>query len=325
MKPKLLVIELWGVGDLAIATPFLQKAAEQFEVTLLAKPYALDLQKHFFPDIKVIPFNAPWTAFTGKYRLLHWPWDAMISLWKKLYRQRFDVALSARWDPRDHFLLRMTGAKARLGFPRLGSQIFLTNVIAPADPGEHRYENWRRMARTLNLDLKPRGQIESGPERKGRTILIHTGAGQPVRIWPLERYRNLVQHLRERHYEVKVVCNPEQREWWLTAGEKGMETPRTIDELLELMESAAVFIGNDSGPGHLAAFCGIPTFTFFGPQVPEWFIPLHPEAEWISGKACPFKPCSDYCRFPAPFCLQDLSDVEVWPRVIRFVERHVRN
>jgi hypothetical protein len=64
-----------------------------------------------------------------------------------------------------------------------------------------------------------------------------------------------------------------------------------------LIDRAGAFIGNDSGPGHLAAFCGVPTFTLFGPQLPEWFAPLHPGSEWLEGKACPYKPCSDYCRY----------------------------
>ena len=45
MKPKLLIVELWGLGDLVIATPLLRAAGERFDVTLLAKPYALDLQR----------------------------------------------------------------------------------------------------------------------------------------------------------------------------------------------------------------------------------------------------------------------------------------
>ena len=42
LKPKLLIVELWGLGDLVIATPFLRAVAERFDVTLLAKPFALD-------------------------------------------------------------------------------------------------------------------------------------------------------------------------------------------------------------------------------------------------------------------------------------------
>ena len=35
MKPKLLAIELWGLGDLVIATPFLHAASQRFDVTML--------------------------------------------------------------------------------------------------------------------------------------------------------------------------------------------------------------------------------------------------------------------------------------------------
>jgi heptosyltransferase-2 len=98
-----------------------------------------------------------------------------------------------------------------------------------------------------------------------------------------------------------------------------------VAELFRLIDRAGVFIGNDSGPGHLAAFCGVPTLTLFGPQVPEWFAPLPPAAEWIEGKACPYKPCSDYCRFSAPLCLFGLEEAEVWKSVQAFVARHERS
>src|SRR5690242_13595418 len=119
-KPKLLVLELWGLGDLVIATRFLQAASNNFEVTLLAKPYAQDLAKRFLPSIEVVTFTAPWTAFRHKYRLLRWPWRELVRL-RKLSAKRFDIGLSARWDPREHLVLRFLGARRRFGFPRLGS------------------------------------------------------------------------------------------------------------------------------------------------------------------------------------------------------------
>ena len=325
VKPKLLIIELWGVGDLAIATPFLRKACEQYDVTLLAKPFALDLQGRFWPPVKVIPFNAPWTAFnfSRKYNLFRWPWGTMLSVRKNLRREKFDVALSARWDPRDHLLLKLSGAKSRVGFPRTGSQIFLTRTLAVADHKEHRYESWRIIAKALDLDLEPREKIRFPSRPENRLILVHTGAAQPVRVWPLERYAQVVKQLRACGHAVKVVCNPEQFAWWKNAGESGVTAPQTISELLGILDGAAVFIGNDSGPGHLAAFCGLPTFTFFGPQVAEWFVPLHPASEFLEGKPCPYKPCSDYCRFPTPYCLSNVTEEEVWPRLERFIERHL--
>jgi len=323
VKPKLLIIELWGLGDLAIATPFLRRACEQFDVTLLAKPFALDLRSRFWPEVKVIPFNAPWTAFNRKYHLLSWPWGKMFLVWRKLLHERFDVALSARWDPRDHFLLRLSGATSRLGFPRTGSQIFLTNPLASPDHAAHRYENWRVIAQSLGLELEQREKLHFPSRRENRVVLIHTGAAQAVRVWPLERYHQLAQKLRQRGATVKILCNPEQKGWWADAGEPDVTAPESVSDLLQCMDAARVFIGNDSGPGHLAAFCGIPTFTFFGPQVVEWFVPLHPDAEAVEGKACPYKPCSDYCRFSVPHCLWNITEAEVWPRLEKFVDRHL--
>ena len=129
--------------------------------------------------------------------------------------------------------------------------------------------------------------------------------------------------MREKGLRVQVACDPNQEKWWKQNGEATVITPATVAELIELVDHAGVLIGNDSGPGHLAAFCGVPTFTIFGPQLPEWFAPLHPQAEWIEGKACPYKPCSDYCRFSRPFCIQDLTAEEVLPRVEQFVRKHI--
>jgi heptosyltransferase-2 len=321
VKPKLLVIELWGLGDLIIATPFLQAASRGYEVTLLAKPYATDLQRRFWPDVQVVPFVAPWTAFKHKYRLYAWSWWEMVRLRKGLAAQRFDFGLSARWDPRDHLLLRLAGAKTRLGFPRMGSGILLAKPLGRPDPLEHRYEHWRVMARALGLELPAREALRLSRMRPDGEILVHTGAGQPVRVWPLDRYRNLVARLRRKEYRVQVACDPDQQAWWLAAGERDVATPRTVTELFALADRAGAFIGNDSGPGHLVAFCGVPTFTLFGPQMPEWFAPLHPGSEWLEGKPCPYKPCSDYCRFPAPYCMVNSGEEEVAALVQSFVKR----
>src|SRR5215472_7220941 len=116
MKPRLLVVDLWGVGDLAVATPFLRLAGQKYEVTLFAKPRAEQLRARFWPDVRIIPFVAPWTAFRGKYRLHEWPWKTLGQILLTLRRQNFDAAVSARWDPREHLLMALTGAKRRYGF-----------------------------------------------------------------------------------------------------------------------------------------------------------------------------------------------------------------
>ena len=326
MKPKLLIVELWGLGDLAIATPFIRAATEKFEVTLLAKPFARDLQPRLWPGVQVETFTAPWTAFKNKYHLWRWPFLEILRLRTRLAETDFDFALSARWDPRDHLLMKLIGARERLGFPRLDSRIFLTRPLARPDPAAHRYKSWHVLAGALGLQIPARVKIFTPTTRRQKTILIHSGAGQAVRVWPLEHYKNLAAHLRQKQFQVEVVSDPDQRAWWQQAGETAVATPHNVTELIALIDRAGVFIGNDSGPGHLAAFCDVPTFTLFGSQLPEWFAPLHPASEWIEGKACPYKPCSDYCRFATPFCLWNLGEEEVFARVEKFLaaQRHTK-
>jgi ADP-heptose:LPS heptosyltransferase len=327
VKPKLLIVELWGLGDLVIATPFLRAATEKFEVTLLAKPFALDLQPRLWPGVNVEPFIAPWTAFKHKYRFSRWPFFEIIHLRRRLAEKRFEFGVSAHsvGDPRDHLFLKLFNVKNRLGFPRVRSGIFLTQPLAHPEPQAHRYESWRVIARALDIELPPREKILIPATRGNKMVLIHTGAGQSVRVWPLEHYKNLAAHLRRKKFHVQIACDPDQRDWWLHAGETETAMPRTVEDLISLIDRAGVFIGNDSGPGHLAAFSGVPTFTLFGPQLPEWFVPLHPAAEWIEGKACPYKPCSDYCRFPTPFCLWNVSEEEVFGRVEKFLDAQWQN
>ncbi|MCS7090660.1 MAG: glycosyltransferase family 9 protein [Verrucomicrobiota bacterium] len=312
MKPKLLVLELWGLGDLVIASRFLQAASDHFEVTLLAKPFGRELQPRLWPGVHIVPLVAPWTAFRAKYRLAHWPWRQLCSVTRQLRQQAFDYGVSARWDPRDHLWLRLIGAKERIGFPRLGSHRWLTRPLARPEPEAHRYEYWRSLAQALGLKLPKRPEM---PQRKAPPtpcILVHSGAGQSVRVWPLDRFYQVVVRLRNRGWHVQVACDPPQADWWHQAGETTAVAPRTVAQLFELIDRATLFIGNDSGPGHLAAICGVPTFTLFGPQLPEWFAPLHPAARWIEGKPCPFKPCFDYCRWPEPVCLTTISVDQVW-------------
>lgn len=321
MKPRLLVVELWGLGDLMIATPFLQAASQKYAVTLVAKPFAKDLRARFWSAVDVVPFRAPWTAFQHKYRLLAWPWRELFALRRQLAAEPFECGLSARWDPRDHLLLWLVGARTRRGFPRAGSRFFLSHPLSRPEPKSHRYENWRLLARALGFELPARENIARPQIHPAGEILVHTGAGQPLRVWPLDRYRNLVARLRQKNFRVQVACDPDQYDGWAAMGEKNIARPQTVDGLLALVDRAGLFIGNDSGPGHLAALCGVPTFTLFGPQLPEGFAPLNGASEWLEGKACPYKPCFDYCRFPVPYCIVNCREEEVWDRVEPLVTR----
>jgi ADP-heptose:LPS heptosyltransferase len=324
VKPKLLIVELWGLGDLVIATPLIRAAAEKFEVTLLAKPFAQEMRPRLWPSVAVVPFTAPWTAFAfhAKYNLGLWPWRKMVQLRRELQTKNFDCAVSARWDPRDHFLLKTVGARERLGFPRLKSGHYLTHELTRPDPLAHRNEYWREAGRALGLQLPAREDIVPPARAPSAAVLIHSGARLPARVWPLENYQRLAARLRGKKITVQIACDPDQLGWWQRQGEPAA-CPRNVGELFGLVDRAGIFIGNCSGPGHLAAICGVPTFTVYGPSLHEWWAPMHPAAEIFEGRACPYKPCADYCRYATPFCLWQVPVDEVWPRVEKFAAKHL--
>lgn len=324
MKPKLLVLELWGVGDLALASDFLRAACEKYSVTLVAKPHAAALNERFWPEVRAVPFVAPWTAFRGKYRLWRWPWAELRALRRQLRGEGFDAAVSARPDPRDHWVMWRASAPRRIGFARAGGGLFLTDVLTPMDRHAHRYDRWRRAAEALDLSMPAREELCRDARPTGvRRVLVHTGAAQDSRVWPLDRYAEIVKRIKAAGLEVEVLCDERQRAWW--GGQEGTEstTPRSIEGLLERLEGASAFVGNDSGPGHLAALLGLPTFTVFGPVFPESYGPLHPRARWTEGEECPYKPCFDACRFPEFRCLLGVDVERVWVRLERFLEEEL--
>jgi heptosyltransferase-2 len=302
--PRLLVLELWGLGDLALAMPFLRAAAQHARVALLAKPHAAPLLARFAPEIELLPLVAPWTAFFGKYRLHRWPWRELTRIRRELRARHFDTAVSARLDPRDHALLLASGARRRVGFSRLGSRVLLTDAL-PRPSRPHRAEHWRAIAAALGWNASAFAlSATAASPRVSRRIVIHTGAAQAPRRWPAERFAQIATRLRAAGWDVVQLD----------------DTLTDLDTLLSTLATAECFIGNDSGPGHLAALLGVPTFTIFGPSLPEQFSTLHPRAAWIEGAPCRYRPCFDTCRFAEPHCIRAVTVDDVWLHLQAWLE-----
>ncbi len=315
----LLITEFWGIGDLAIGSAFLQTASRRFRVILLAKPHAAELAKELWPQITVLPFIAPWTQFTGKYQLHHWPWQTLQTILRQIRQQKPHIAASARRDPRDHLILRLSGAPRRIGFPRLGSQLLLTEPLPKIHPDASRAAQWKILGHALGLSIHCPSHSPLGQSSQ-RLALIHSGAAQAVRVWPIPRYAQLADSLQRAGWSTQILCDPNQKQEWKSIGHLA-HCPANLAELIRHLKNATAFIGNDSGPGHLAAALGIPTFTIFGPQRPQWFLPNHPQAAYIEGKPCPHKPCFDYCRFSKPHCLLNNSAVEVSQKIQHWLQQ----
>lgn len=312
-KPALLVAELRGMGDLAILMPFLQAAAQRYDVTLLAVPNAAGLLRRFAPEVELVPCVAPWALFSGGWDLPRWPWRRLLGVIRALRARRFAAAVSVWPLASDHLFLRLVRPGQLYSFGQKGATWLLDRNLR-WEEHTHRPEAWRRLAAELNLPALATAQ----PRLRAavpRRVVLHSGASQRLRVWPLARYATLLTRLRARGWSPVILCDQWQLPLWHELGETSARVAADMTELTETIANGAGFLGNDSGPGHLAALCGVPTFTIFGPQLPALFAPGHPRAGWTEGNPCPYKPCYDHCRFAEPHCLTGVQPDAVWPRL----------
>lgn len=127
--------------------------------------------------------------------------------------------------------------------------------------------------RTPHIALRPQdyGYVEAlaaAPE-----VVIHLGSGSPTKCWPAANFHALASALQKRGWHVALLCGPVERERQLSVGDLPALHPPDLRSLAGLLAKAALFIGNDSGPGHIAAAVGTPTLTLFGPTDPRLWAP----------------------------------------------------
>jgi ADP-heptose:LPS heptosyltransferase len=124
-----------------------------------------------------------------------------------------------------------------------------------------------------------------------RDIMIHPGSGSPAKCWPLESFLDLAAKLKDTGKPVRFLTGEVERERWSksdfdrlrSVGE--LHEPNSYMDLLNELSTAATFIGNDSGPGHLAAIIGLPTISIFTATKPEQWQPLGPRVQTVCSPA----------------------------------------
>jgi heptosyltransferase III len=102
-------------------------------------------------------------------------------------------------------------------------------------------------------------------------VLIHPGSRLSHKRWPEEHFLTFVKMLSSRFPELAFVlaCGPGESKWaasWMESfpGDKSLFLPNpTLGELIALAARCALFVGNDSGPMHLAAATGCPVLALF--------------------------------------------------------------
>ena len=127
--------------------------------------------------------------------------------------------------------------------------------------------------------------------------MIHVSAGNPFRRWPLDRFATLVAALAraDARRRVVVTSGPSEREAastvieqaraLLTAGDDAGRVLAcgefSLAEFRALVDRAALYIGGDSGPLHIASTSAVPIVGLYGPTLPVRSAPWR-APEWIS-------------------------------------------
>jgi ADP-heptose:LPS heptosyltransferase len=116
-------------------------------------------------------------------------------------------------------------------------------------------------------------------------VVIHPGSGSPAKCWPLQKYVKLIQRFKRKRAGVRVLLGEVELERFADADVKTLETvaevrrPASYLALFNELHTASTFIGNDSGPSHLAGIIGVPTVALFGPTNPAVWRPLGPRVK----------------------------------------------
>lgn len=147
---------------------------------------------------------------------------------------------------------------------------------------------WAEAVRQLLRSVEQRGAAPALVPA-GDTVVIHPGSGAARKNWPAERFLELGRRLKADGRPVRFVLGDVEAERWgdraaapfSAVGE--VRQPATLLELLASLGGAAAFVGNDSGPGHLAGALGVPTVSLFGPSDPARWRPLGPRVRVVRG------------------------------------------
>lgn len=123
--------------------------------------------------------------------------------------------------------------------------------------------------------------VSPGALTSSRFVVLHPFASSPEKTWPAERFLAVADLLREEAGLQPVFVGGPGDD--LSRFDRHATRPSaTLAETKALLRQAALFVGNDSGPAHLAAAFGVPVVVLFGPSNPIVWAPWRTAAEVLT-------------------------------------------
>ena len=305
---RILVVKLDHIGDFIIAVPALKRLQAHFpeaELYLLAPAGSVALTDFVTGIKEVISFEFfhPRSGL-GERQLSQ---DDLYALQRRLAPYRFDLAIDLRTYLDTRKILRFSGARWLAGydrdsnFPWLDIALEWQGDIPRTRQRSHIGDDLCRLidavASAANRDrhiLRLPAPLDAGrlnelpPTTGRRYVCVHPGAGTETRQWPAEHFAVLIDLLVLDHdVDVFLIGGPDETEVAAEVLDRvtHKEAVRSLvgltdlTDLPALLASAALFVGNNSGPQHIAAGLGIPTVGIYSGTVDarEWG-PIGPNA-----------------------------------------------
>ncbi len=214
---------------------------------------------------------------------------------KELRRFKFDVSIDFQGLLKSAMIGKLSGAKRRYGFSREGlrepaSRLLLTDRVSVPSGIHIIRKNLALAAGALDIDV-PDGDFEfpitTFPEHVAeagaiiqtvqteRFAVLNPAGGWVTKLWHAEKFGALADRIWGEHGMASVVVTgPKETELAEKAAANSRSGKLTLAEpslkgFYELAKRAAIYIGGDTGPTHIAVAAGTPVVGIFGPT--EWW------------------------------------------------------
>lgn len=338
---RMLVVRLRQIGDVVFTTPALTALRAHYPdafISYLVEPVAAAVLRGN-PNIDELIVAPRGRGLAGL--------RAELALIRRLRANRYDLALDFHGGPRASLLTWLSGAPERVGYEVVGRAWMYTTRVARARDlrPRHSVENqWDLVTSlgigppdpsafpvTMTVDATAQRLVEqrlaaAGVPADARLIVMHVSAGNPFRRWPIPAFAAVAALLADddTRHRVLVTSGPSEQ----AAAAQVMDAARSrlgsdtsarivacgefsLPELRALVERAAVFIGGDSGPMHIAATSRVPIVGLYGPTLPArsqpWRSTAFP-AESVEVVGLPCRPCEQRSCEPGDFrCLTGIT------------------
>ena len=283
---RILVVELWNIGDVVLTIPFLAQLRAIFpdaRITMLGQPHARVILEGTGLVDEFIETNLAWSS-ARRVDPFAYHWRELMRAVLELRRRKFDVAFQSRTHIRERVLLALSGARRRVGYTQ-----------RPDGSAErHKADEWLALLDGLGGAQRapnagsPRLKVTESERQWAEEFLltqgvsssqvlvgVHPGASVPGKRWPLERFRDAT-HFVAQQPGVRALVFVDPSGYGAVLGEADGAISAKLDlrRMMALVGQCDILVCNDSGPMHLAGALGVPTVAVFGSGIPRLFAPL---------------------------------------------------